>query len=246
MADRKRERLLGYLTGALEKTDERRVEEQLEDDRDLREELAEVEAALRPLRRARRQYAPPPGLAARTCQMIALLGLPPGAVVPESAQPHPRERARRMTADAAPPTGAASWNWVDVAVAVCLFVAATVFVVPAMQRSRMNSRTMACQDRLRDVGRGFGSLAQTRPEFTPVLFQPDVQPGHRSAADISIRLASDAASPDRERVLPVNLVNPLSSRHPGFDEPVRGQNVLFADGHASLLATGPYTASGCP
>lgn len=257
MTNRKREQLLGYLLGALEDAERDQIDEQLEVDCSLREQLADVEGLLEPLAPARRPHVPPAGLAARTCRLVDLFSGIPGevpaeaplaATVVEARQP--RQRARHMSAASTPPSSAVSWSWVDLAAVVSVVLALTAVVLPAIQRSRMNTRLVACQENLRDFGQGLAGANQLHPEFFRHAFRQDNLPALALPSPLrdqenSVQQVSYAqewpAVP-----LPVERLDPRMSVHPGVSEPVRGQNALFADGRVSFLATGPLDAGVSP
>src|SRR5688572_19191365 len=69
----RREQLLGYLLGALEDPEREQVERELAVNARLRDELAEIKAALDKvgLSDSPEPVEPPAGLAERTCQFIA-------------------------------------------------------------------------------------------------------------------------------------------------------------------------------
>jgi hypothetical protein len=66
-----REHLLGYLLGALDASQQREVEQALENDPQLRRELELLDGALEPLRADRGLHEPPVGLADRTLDAVA-------------------------------------------------------------------------------------------------------------------------------------------------------------------------------
>ena len=70
MSDPARDQLLGYLLGALDDAEQELVAERLENVGELRRDLAVLSRALAPLDAVRRDYSPPPDLAARTCRLV--------------------------------------------------------------------------------------------------------------------------------------------------------------------------------
>ena len=113
MAHHVQEQLLGYLIGALDDSERRRVEWRLQTDPQWQAELAAVRESLQPLRLAQRTYAPPQGLASRTCQKVALLAAPAAEPIAQAwAYQHRAPwRARRMSPAVVPPSSTASWSW---------------------------------------------------------------------------------------------------------------------------------------
>jgi prepilin-type processing-associated H-X9-DG protein len=253
MASRKREQLLGYLLGALDDAERERLEEQLQRDPRLRQELGQVEESLRPLRQARQAFAPPRGLAARTCAFVALFASPFSAEVneaPVALRPSRRKpvrvRARRMSPAAAPPSSSAPWGWADLAVAACIMVATALLVLPAIERGRMNSRLVACQDRLRNFGMSLAQANESHPQFLPQFLRANRQANFGIPPVV---LAGNTAADDRQDVpppaprLPVDRLSPQRSVHLGIAQEMRGQNVVFADGHVAFIATAPPIAA---
>ena len=57
-----------------------------------------------------------------------------------------------MSPAAVPPSSTATWGWSDLVVAIGVFLAVTCSIFPALQRSRLNSRLVACQGNLRQLG----------------------------------------------------------------------------------------------
>src|SRR5687767_6621687 len=74
MSSPSREHLLGYLLGALERTEHEQVEAELESNPALRDELRRLENRLGHVGLADEpvSYDPPPGLAVRTCRLVAV------------------------------------------------------------------------------------------------------------------------------------------------------------------------------
>ncbi len=244
MSNRKRGQLLGYLIGALEDTEHRRIEAQLERDPAMRNELSRLREGLRPLEAARRTFPAPLGLAARTCRWIAAMA-PRAAKGPAAAaaasDPRPaRPLARRMGTAYAPPSSPAPWSWADLAVVACISAALALLVFPAIQRSRMNLRLVACQDNLRELGMGLAQLRDSHPELLAPLFRPK----REAIAGLAPPLLSGEEVARVEelrrwrRPLPIERVAPPMSLHPGIALPVRGQNVPCLDGGVVFVVTG--------
>lgn len=154
-----REHLLGYLLGALEDHEHQQVERQLEDDPGLQTELRRIEARLEFLGPADEHFAPPVGLAARTCQTVAS----------QTAGDPPAPRQSRI-----------SWgvSLVDVVVAAGVITAAALLFFPAILHSRYQSELAYCQDNLRQ-------LAQSLSDYTMVsggTYPKVPSQGHRAVA----------------------------------------------------------------
>jgi hypothetical protein len=251
MADRKQERqLLGYLLGAIEDSERDRIERQLAGDAAMREKLARCEENLEPLRTVPRTFRPPEGLAARTCRRVfayaeALAGR---SEETRTVTPTPRQRARTMSPAAVPPSSTATWGWSDLVVAIGVFLAVTCSIFPALQRSRLNSRLVACQGNLRQLG-------STEAQYQD-LHSDGVGSGLAGGgvAMAGLPMASflnqggnaDLLTPRPDKPAPTSFA-PVSFSagrgtlfgHDGFTGEVRGQNLLFLDGRVVFLAMGP-------
>ncbi len=149
------EDLLGYLLGALEPREMRRVAELLRSDPAARAELEKIEQALQPLEDSYEPVEPPPAdLVART--MAALPPLP-GREAPLRDQqdwgPVPGEAPSLlpMQSGVEPPSDAGfSWmDWVSGSIAAAVLLG---LLLPALAQGRFQSRKIACQDQLREFG----------------------------------------------------------------------------------------------
>jgi len=161
------EDLLGYLLGALEPHEMRRVEALLRHDADAREELARIEQSLHPLDEMREpDEAPPPDLVART-----LNSLPPLPASPESAGSRdlaeaasnaasgepPAEMAKRRPAlepmreavETAPDAPRRWFDWFGGAVAAAVLLG---LLLPTLAEGRFEARRQICEDQLREFG----------------------------------------------------------------------------------------------
>ena len=181
-----REQLLGYLLGALEDTEREQVEAALKVNRDLQRELELLSQGLEPLRLLPADYPPPPYLTERTCQFIAAfsiqslagaplpgqrdgVGLPPDKAssgrVPQDPTPLP------ASFHTEPPGPSARWSAADIMVVFGVFLCASVLFVPAVVHSRTNSRLLACQNNLRELGVALVKYSQLDPDgFFPSLW----------------------------------------------------------------------------
>ena len=251
MADRKQERrLLGYLLGALDDSERDRIERQLAGDPAAREKLARAEESLEVLRAVPRTFRPPEGLAARTCRRVfayadALAGYAAGA---RRVPPSSRRRARVMSPSAVPPSSTATWGWSDLVVAVGVFLAVTCSIFPALQRSRMNARLVACQNNVRRMGL---TQAQFHDVHADGAGSALVGGGVATAGQPLASFVNQGGTGDLFSARPAGLAPPTSATpslaaklgpffgHDGFTGSVRGQNLLFLDGRVVFLTMGP-------
>jgi len=156
MSDPVRERLLGYVLGALDDAERQQVEESLRDDPRLRPELARAEKSLKVLEGTRCDYAPPPGLLERTCQLV-------------SASPWAARRPA-MT----PVVAAAAWSgggtrWPDMVMAVTVCVVSTLLIAPAIHQTRFQAHVNACKDNLRELGVSLANYSQFHQGYFPTV-----------------------------------------------------------------------------
>lgn len=151
--------LIGYLLDALEEDERAEVEQLLRERADLRQELSLLRRRLAGLEWARLDCAPPPGLAARTCQFIFSAvrdGLVPG--VESIARPRagrmPRGPFRFTPISDYWSGGAPAWSWLDLLVAACVVVGFLGLLFPALVDQRVRSQAAQCRENLRTVHRG--------------------------------------------------------------------------------------------
>ena len=132
--------LLGYLLGALDEDEQKRVEAQLHEDPELREQLKLLERSLMPLDEIDETSDPPPGLARRTLSLVeSHRGQP--------AISRPAVRSRLRLADMLASTVA------------CSIVALLLF--PAILNARFTSRVNSCQMNLRNLGTQLVTYAES-------------------------------------------------------------------------------------
>ena len=251
MSDRLHKLLFGYLTGALDDSDRRRVERRLRSDPKWQAALAAVRESLEPLRAAKRTYAPPPGLASRTCQFVAMFGGPVPAPVAQAPAGwnRVRRRARRMSAAMVPPNSTASWSWIDLTVTAAILVVLCWLVVPAVQRNRDHARMAACQENLRQSGLSLAEYAQSHPgllapeaprePFVPVDAVPTsalaaVVPAPEPSFSPPLGDMGGSQTPPGVSMLWRSVPRP---GHHGFSGSAWGQNLLYGDFHVTFVAS---------
>ena len=165
MTDSAREHLLGYLLGALDDAERELVETHRQSEADLRRDLAVLRGGMKPLEASREDFSPPVDLAARTCRFVAAQSREP--VQPVSQVVEPAASRPTIISSGAPPAWINRVRWQNMAVAIGIFVAAVLLIVPAVQRSRVQARLMACQDNLRQIGMALTQYSQQHHGFFP-------------------------------------------------------------------------------
>jgi len=195
-----REHLLGYLLGALEPADMEAVERELENNPQLRKDLATIEAALHPIGFPERDddaslESPPPGLASRACEFVddakqdvVPRGLPSSVTASNvtPAKVTPAKVAAAMSQDAG--SGGRRVRWADAVVVASVALAAVALLFPAIWSSRQQAQVTACQNNLRQIGVALAEYAGRSPDgripAVPIR-------GNRSTAGIYAALLQD-------------------------------------------------------
>jgi hypothetical protein len=155
MSSPSREHLLGYLLGALERTEQAQVEAELETNPHLRTELQNLEARLGRfgLTDAPEHYQSPPGLALRTCEYVRVRSVQATPASVGWSGSSGLDGQRRMT-------------WLDFATtAAVLLIGATLFF-PALSYSRVQAQIAACQNNLRQLGVALHEYSTHQPDHS--------------------------------------------------------------------------------
>jgi hypothetical protein len=143
-----REDLIGYVLNALEPADHARVEEAVARDAQLQRDVRKLRAFLELLECDRDFESPPPGLAERTCKLVA----------------------RRVTIYDDRRLGVPTrWRVLDLMVAAGILAAASMLFFPAVAQSRFRARVTACQGNLRVLGQALASYSQFHDGYFPVI-----------------------------------------------------------------------------
>ncbi len=170
MSDSLREDLLGYLLGVLDPQRQAEVEQYLAEDAEARRQLALLNRALAPLDATRREYAPPPDLAARTCRFVAAQTTAPEAPAEPNAAgvvSGRRPSAVRMHAVESSGGEDSRFRWQDLVMAAGVVVAASILLFPAIHGSRVQARLLACQNNLRKLGTALTDYSEYHEGFFP-------------------------------------------------------------------------------
>lgn len=170
------EDLLGYLLGALDAREQEQVQQLIDQQPRLEEKLLAIKATLAPLEQLDEPQGPPPGLARRCCQFVAMTSREMArsetselSVADFATHGHTSNSPRRTPLEvktkqaAAPfvdetaPRLGSGWSLMDLVFACTAAMLVGAILLPALSAARFNSRLAACQNNLRSV---FNSLAQ--------------------------------------------------------------------------------------
>lgn len=166
-----REDLLGYLLGALEPDQMRRVEAWLQSDPAARQELQQLKAALLPLDEARdreiQEFEAPADLLARTLDFVERSRVQPAST--PSALPADdllEKPVRGLSRATAGLTSASSRRWrvPDALVATVSMMVLAALVFPALLDGRHLARRQQCQNNLQRIGYSLAHYAITDPQ----------------------------------------------------------------------------------
>ena len=156
-----REDLLGYLLGSLDADEHQRVESYVKEDPEVDQDLHVLKCQLQPLSVLESEPAvPPAGLARRTCESIALRD-----------PVHRRRPASASLSHAAPgqlrfSRGSSIGDLV--LGAVCCAILAAI-ILPSIASARFESRVLACQNRLREIGFAMLNFSEIADgDFVPI------------------------------------------------------------------------------
>jgi len=166
MSSPSREHLLGYLLGALEKSETEQVEAELASNPALSEELRRLERHLGSVGLVEEpsSFDPPPGLAVATCKYV-------------------RVRAEQVTR----PAGGVwelnyrRFSWADLATSLAVLLAAFALFLPAISHSRFQSQIAVCQNHLRQLGFALHDYSEHQPDASYPAVEPE---GKRGVAGI--------------------------------------------------------------
>lgn len=137
------QQLIGHLLCALDDDEQEWIDEKLDHDELCRRELTLWQRRLGCLEALRPEFEPPPGLAERTCRMVAAFGPVP------VREPLPRVA---MSPDPTLPSAASGMGWHDVVALGVLMLTALALLGPAIDASRFNTGLATCQNDMRQFG----------------------------------------------------------------------------------------------
>jgi len=170
------EDLIGYLLGALEPHEMRRVAQWLEDDPKARLELESLERSLRPLEEAYEPpESPPPDLIARTLAALPPMPSPDAnglassmSEAQKTADPVDSGSSEIVELPKLDPSlenaGGRGYGWTDWLGAAAAAVVMLTVIIPALAAGRLEARKTACQDHLRQFGTAITQYVSHSPQ----------------------------------------------------------------------------------
>lgn len=170
-----REDLLGYLLGALEPEDHRRVDLALSENEELREELLAMRQQLVPLARLdeweRQQDLVsgecfPSGLARRTCESVSrqTRDSEVSRFSDEIVEAELSGGKKMVDISHQRRWGVGAWTVADYVIASTVAILVMGMIAPALLASRNQSRLLACQNNLRKIGTGLYNYAENNED----------------------------------------------------------------------------------
>ncbi|MFK8112707.1 MAG: anti-sigma factor [Rubripirellula sp.] len=155
------EDLLGYLLGALEPHEMRRVAQWLRDDPAAQEQLAEIERSLKPLEQSPSVPEPPPSdLVARTMAALPPLPSSQDSAGPEAVSGPPLVPMRNSVET----LGSSTATWMDWSVGAVAAAILLGLLLPTLAEGRFTARKIACQDHLRQFGTAITQFVNQNPQ----------------------------------------------------------------------------------
>ena len=162
MTNRLQEQLLGHLLGALDDRETEQVSARLETEPQLHRQLESLRGRLATLEPLRGEVDPPPGLAEKTCRLVA--SHEPSRTAKQKPGGSRRGR-KKMTPGVAPPSWFSRVRWQDVAVTAIICTMSWALISPTIVSFRENSRLAACQGNLMNIGRGVQQYRHAHGSF---------------------------------------------------------------------------------
>jgi len=172
------EELLGYVLGALDATEERDIQQKIEQDPSLQDQVERIRERLLPLEALETPTGMRPGMARRTCEWVAGVDKDPGLAHPHQIEDtnHIEGLVDAETASIAASVAAAdeargqepaiglaaaskfqmmhpaTWSMTDALAGVAILAVMGSLLFPAISYQRFNSRLLCCQDNMNQIG----------------------------------------------------------------------------------------------
>ncbi|HOP78583.1 MAG: hypothetical protein WBH86_02885 [Thermogutta sp.] len=149
--------LIGYLLNALDEEEREEIEQELVRCPELRKKLQRLKRRLAVLELGRREIAPPPGLADRTCQFVfqscGCLAIRHTTKATSPALPASRDVAGFRLSPLSDYLGGhgANWSFADLVVSALVVLIVVSLLFPALAEVRFRSRVLACRENYREL-----------------------------------------------------------------------------------------------
>jgi hypothetical protein len=162
-----KEDLLGYVLGALDADQQQQVQRSIDQDSQIEDQLIEIKASLAPLELLDSGSGSQPGLARRTCEMLAVLQKrEPDKLTADSKQAEPAlaltaaNRPTKLThTEASHGMLRSSWSLNDLLVASACVAVLAGLLFPAISYTRFYSNRAGCQENMISLGTAFQSYS---------------------------------------------------------------------------------------
>ncbi len=160
MNDPSQEELLGYVLGALDADQQRELQQKIDNDPQLDEKLIEVKSQLMPLELLDESSGSRPGLARRTCEMVASFNSQYDSQE-LAAQPQMPAKPVKSFDDARElrPTSS-SWSKSNMLVTAASLAVFASLLFPLVAYTKHRSQIAHCANNLRSIGCAFASFSE--------------------------------------------------------------------------------------
>ncbi len=172
MKNPSQEDLLGFVLGALDADQQTEVQQLVDQDPQLEEQLLDIKSSMAPLELLDEVPSGRPGLARRTCEMLAAIqkeeqlrkqsvepALTMDSPAPEEV-PNPLAAPGLTMAQTNSYLGRSSWSLNDVLVLAASLAVLAALLFPAISYSRYHADRTACQSNFSSLGQAFLSYSE--------------------------------------------------------------------------------------
>jgi prepilin-type processing-associated H-X9-DG protein len=202
-----RELLIRYLLGELDADERVALQAQLQANPELRQQLARLRECFAAHQDDELEAnGPPRGLAERTAERVTQCE--DTSTVLNSCH------AAEFNAMGDPPAGILGWSLADLTVAGGVMIAVSMLLFPALRNSRDGTRSLDCQNNLRQIGLYGATYAQNHQGFFP-----KVGPNEYAGIFVARLITSGTASPQDLAAYLVCPASPLAEKIRSGAEP---------------------------
>lgn len=160
------EDLLGYVLGALDPEDHRRVQAYIDSKPEIQAELDRIRACLAPLEAVNIPAEPPGGLALRTCNWV-FSQHERGSISRNPVSPHRNESRRNEFGGDSILRDA--WQIWDLTMVAAVIVLMAMLLTPAVFHARESARRLACASNFRELGINFRQFSENHGGRFPLV-----------------------------------------------------------------------------